>query len=346
MNASAWVLTLFLAIPAMTIQTGSAAYGAELRIYGDNGWKARVVLGQAGVVAAPVFLIMVGPDGRTNTEAFTAEKGEGTVSLGLTDGSYRYRVVDSDKKELLSGRFDLKTPFRLKWARVAFGEAVLEVVPAGRIPVQMTLSESGQPLQYRELTVARATNLTLSGLRPSVSYLLRVASGDYQRTLEFMTPPENTALGRPVFGTFRRLPESRFVDDSTPAITRVNDGIWGWYRGMAVSGELKREDQFVYINLEKDRALRSFTVVWHGLSYPRQYYLVVGTDGKLWKQIRRDSGKFMKRVAPDNSPVMVDTLETNVTAKYVGVIVPKGKGILGKSSYRNTLSLMEIEAYE
>lgn len=318
---------------------------AEFRIWGENGWIGEFSVEEPARKKKPfVLFVYSGPS--TNTELFLDDRPRYRFRLDLPDGQYGFSLLDGDRKLVTNGRFVLKTPFRIQIRKIDPRSAEVGISTAVFHLLGIRLEEKGRTVLKRALHVTNPRSVFLEDLEPSRDYVLTAEMDNYRTVHPFRTSSENAALGKPVFGTFRRFPESKFVDDSTPAITRVNDGVWGWYRGMAVSGELKSEDQFVYINLERDRKLRSFTVVWHAMAYPRLYYLVVGSDGKRWKKIPREAVRFVNRTAPDNSPVKVDTLETNLTARYVGVIVPKGKGVLGKGSFRNTLSLLEVEAYE
>lgn len=318
---------------------------SSFTITGSDGWNGVFEVKDPDAVKKPVILVMI-KNGTTNSSIFLESKKQYSVTLDLEDGNYDYFAYDGDKKLIENGKFNLRTPFVAAFKRVASDRIVMEIRPAGAIALVYILELSNRTVSRGITNISGITELKMDGLGHSSAYRLILSSGTYSKKADFITGPKNIALNKPVFGTFNRYPVSRFIDDSTPAMTRINDGRWEWLKGMAASGEVNSEEQFVYINLEKPSRLRSVTVVWHADYYPLTYYFVYGTDGKNWNVIKRDAGSFISRMVKDNTPVKIDEIRTNVEAGTIGIVIKKGEKIRSRLASRNYVELLEIEANE
>lgn len=336
-------LVLFTAIFVFLLNAG---HGISFAITGEDGWTAKIGFENPSALKTPVFFIVSDRNGMTNTEVLLRLSNELRVPMSLPDGEYFYSILDSRHEKLKSGRFVIKTPFRFVLRDSRSDSAVLEITSDDRVAVEIRFGSSNQAERSLRLTVLGKTNCSLAGLNSSSYYNAVISGPGYGKKFGFYTKPRNIALNKPVFGTFNRLPESRYVDDTTPAITRVNDGKWEWYRGMAASGELGSQGQFVYVNLEKTARVRSVKTVWHAFYHPGSYFIVYGTDGRKWQSLARNRRDFRDMIAPDNSPVKVDDAETGFNAQYVGIVINRGEKVYGKHSDKNYVELMELEVYE
>lgn len=178
------------------------------------------------------------------------------------------------------------------------------------------------------------------------SYALYDINGNLLEEGDFSSSEENLALFKPVSGSFNRFPESLFIDESTSVLTRVNDGKISWYDGMAVSGELTSAVQQIFLDLGSLQSFSEVFVTWSKNRYPLDYDLIYSTDGENWERISRSADDFFFSVAEDNSPLATDKIQTNLSARYVGIWIEENTEVISRLPGRTTVALMEIEVYE
>lgn len=318
---------------------------SSFRLTADDGWSAVIELNDPDALKKPLIFLFIRKN-ETNSFFFMDSRKLYEVKLDMEDGAYDYILMDGGKTALEKGGFILKTPFQAAFKKVGPDRVELEIGPDGNRQLKYALELSNRRIVQGTTNIGATTRLKLENLEPSSLYTLTLGVDAFKRKIVFITGPENVALNKPVFGTFNRLPVSRFIDDSTPALSRINDGKREWLSGMAVSGEVDSDEQFAYINLEKVCRLKSVSVVWHADYYPLKYYFVYGNDGKNWNVIRRDAGLFVPGAERDNTPVRVDVIRTNVEARTIGIVIKKGDKIRTRIASRNFVELLEIEAYE
>jgi len=318
---------------------------SRVRVFHEGGWYARVSLKEIGNVKTPVVLSVFN-ENDTNS-AFFLETGIVTdTRLALNDGSYRYRLFDANGKTLDSGDIELKTVFDVSIVSNVPGVVIFKLKSVEGVFIEGFLERDEETVGYRRLYFDGESNLSFDNLESGASYLARFSANGFIRFLRFESPRRNIALNNPVSGTFTRLPESRFVIDDTPAITRINDGNISWQSGMAVSGEVNSSEQFALIDLISVRNFEFVRVIWCANYYPLQYDFIYSVDGKSWKKVSRNGKEYINDIAPDNSPVKIDYFEIKERAKYVGVLVEKGSAIFARQRFRNYVRLMELEIYE
>lgn len=330
-----FLITIFLLVSASWVS-------AKVTAVCEGAWKARIVLDPASAAGGGPLLFEAEGQGGTAREMFFPGDD---VPLDLPDGSYRYRVSVSGRT-VESGSFDVLSPFTVTLVSALPDRAVFRVLARSPVFVEGYLLQGGNVADYKRFVAGGADTVTIEGLEPGTDYAAKFASEGYYRTLEFSTPRRNAALGRPVTGTFTRLPESRYADDSTPALVRANDGSFAWLSGSAVSGETTGADQYFVVNLIRPAALREIRVYWSGNAYPERYEFIWSGDGTNWQSLDRTRESFTAQIAPDNSPLEADDFFTNVTARYAGVLIKKNGRILSRQAGRSTAQIMEFEAYE
>ncbi|OHD57382.1 MAG: hypothetical protein A2Y33_07820 [Spirochaetes bacterium GWF1_51_8] len=311
----------------------------------QDGWVVSVRLENMKAIPKPLFL-KVFAKAVTNIQALIGDAAELTVSLPLPDGDYQYILTDANKKVLEKGTLSMKLPFHVKLLSAEPKKAVFELTAPGDMFIECYLYTNGQTAFYQRIELKKLGQAVFDGIPSGTSYKAEFKSKDFSMAQSFSTSLYNAALGKPVTGTFNRLPESQYVDDSTPAITRINDGLVEWYKGMAVSTELGMEPQWVIVNLLGKHHLKNFKVIWNANYYPFSYYIMHSMDGVKWEYFERKDTDLKKGLAQDNSPVMTDEVKVDFEAVYIGVWVDKDTAVHALQDYKNYVQLMELEAYE
>jgi len=282
----------------------------------------------------------------TNSAMMIGDSPEHTVPLTLPAGECAYQVKDANKKIIEQGKLSLSLPVDVKIKSVEPKKVTFSLSSAQDIFVECYLTTNNTIAHYQRIELKKQGEAVFSGLASGTEFKAEFKVKDTAFSKSFTTPLFNAALHKPVSGTFNRLPESKFVDDSTPAITRVNDGLVEWYKGMAVSTEVGMEAQYVIINLLGTHHLKSMKVTWNANYYPLSYYIMYSMDGVKWDYFERKEKDYQASAAPDNSPIRVDEFPVSFDAGYIGVWIDKNAAIHAHQDYKNYLQLMEIEAYE
>lgn len=310
-----------------------------------DGWDFTLSLTNLRYKTTP-FLFIISDLKNTNIQFVWNEGKEAKIHLNLDDGTYQYGFYDADKNLNESGSVKLLKPLRIKevFTGSESWQALFEPKILGIYNIKLTAK--GKVFLEKAVKIQSETNIILTNLLPDQNYQLILSGKQYQETVEFQTIPLNLALKKPVWGTFSRMPESKFIDDTSPALTRLNDGVIGWYSGMTMSDEIDRADQMAFINLEKRKDMRSFKVYWHASYCPVRFYFVYSTDGVAWFSLERSEKYYLSSIAKDSTPLFIDSFKTNINAQYIGVLVKKGETLKARRALRNYLGLMEIEAYE
>lgn len=331
---------LMIVLLGLAVQTH-----ALLNVTSSNGWYATLQVRDTAH-SFPLLLVIV-RDNFTNTEFILENQKSFSIRLDYPDGEYGYYLYDSQKKNLLDkGQFVLNTPFTVSMAAIDTDHVTVQISARKPVQIEAGLFSNDVLVEKRTVQAGERTRFGITNLAQNREYRLSLTTANYRLDRSFTTKKRNLALFKPVHGTFTRFPESRFVDDSTPAITRINDGQISWYKGMAVSEEVTAREQIALVNLESAMRLGQIRVVWHGLYYPLNYDFIYSDDGKVWKTVERKKSGFKTGIAPDNSPIVTDDFPVNISAKYIGVKVRKGQAIQTREKLRNFVELMEIEAYE
>ncbi len=331
------LMVLFLAV--------SIDFYGNVKLIGRDGWYAQVEINKSLFKNSPaVFLIY--NNQITNTLFLLEDDANRLFKLNIDDGLYDYVIYDIEKKVLEKGKLDLTEPFKFNIKTIGSDNIEVEINTKDYENIEASLLLSNKILNNKKLTVNKSNIIRFENLGSGTYYRLELTSNNYYKSKGFKTLLKNIALNKPVYGTFTKLPESRFVDDTTPVIRRINDGRLEWYKGMAVSGEVNSSDQYAFINLLGMEELKEIKVYWHAYYYPLKYSFYYSKDGTNWNYIERSTNQFSNNVAGDNTPLIIDDIMTNITAYYIGIIVKKGEKINNRLALRNYLELLEIEAYE
>jgi hypothetical protein len=311
-----------------------------------DGWIAEVEINKTAFKKKPILFLTYN-DKITNIEFFLEDTNHYQVKLNLPDGYYDYLIKDSEKNILEKGKLDLIPPFTINIKEIASDHIGVTAQAKSLEFIDAYLYLSNEMLTNQKVLFTQQKNaFDFFHLASGTLYTLECKAKNYLERKEFKTLLKNIALNKPVTGTFTKLPESKFVDDSSPVISRINDGKINWLSGMAASGEVNANEQYVFINLLKQSNLKEVKVYWHAYYNPLKYSFYFSLDGTNWNTIERSTNQWMKKIAPDNTPVIVDHLETNMSAQYIGIIIKKGEKIKNSLSLKNYLELLEIEAYE
>ena len=311
----------------------------------QDGWSAVLRLENMKALPKPVVFIIYNQS-ITNSALLIDDSQEHTVPLSLPEGECGYIVKDGNKKIIEQGKLSLKLPVDVKIKSVEPKKVVFSLASAQDVFVECCLTTNHIIAFYQRIELAKQGEAVFSGLPSGTEFTAEFKVKDVAFSKSFTTPLFNAALNKPISGTFNRLPESKFVDDSTPAITRVNDGLVEWYKGMAVSTEVGMENQYVIINLLGTHHLKSMKVIWNANYYPLSYYIMYSMDGVKWEYFERKDTGYKSSAAPDNSPIMADEFPVSFDAVFIGVWIDKNTSIHALQDYKNYVQLMEMEAYE
>jgi len=316
-----------------------------VRLNGKDGWYAEIEIEGKYLKKKP-FIFLIYNKFITNTEFLLQESKKHIVKLNLRDGDYQYSIFDFEKNIVEKGKLKLRTPFSIRIKKVFSDSALVEVETIENELINAIVYQDCKVISKKEKRFKGAYTFVFDNLPSGTNIFLEFSSGTYRERAEIRTPYSNIALKKPVYGTFTKLPESKFVDDSTPAITRVNDGRLEWLKGMVLSGEVNNANQYVFINLQRVSNIKSIKVYWNAHYYPLHYSFTYSRDGTNWLAMERNTNFYKNEIAGDNTPMVMDEINTNIEAYYIGIIIDKGTEIKTTQVLRNYVELLEIEAYE
>lgn len=318
---------------------------ADIQFRYENEWIVKIALSNFGEYEQPLILMLMNGD-ETNAEMFFMKDMEHEVVINLSDGSYTYLLSDMDDEVIESGNVDLVFPVDILMDSITSTSVNFQLETEESVFLECYIYDEMEKVQYKRFLLENSRVIEFEDLEPGMNYTFEFKVGDASRELSVVTPLINIVENMPVTGTFTRLPESKFVYDFTPAITRVNDGLIEWYRGMAVSGGISDEDQYLIIDLLEDKDLKLINLHWNANYYPLQYQVMYSSDGENWNFINRFTNQFTNYIASDFSPVILDSIKTNLNTRYIGLYIEEDTQINKKVLYRNYVQLMEFEAYE
>lgn len=221
----------------------------------------------------------------------------------------------------------------------ATGKVLLEDVRTGQVREWET--EKG-----REHSVA------IGNLRPRsfYRYTLKVRDRRGRTTTyppgKFRTRSFNIARGAPVIGSFRQLLPDQMTEDTRPALKRITDGRYDYFRGMATSGDLTDTYQWVQVDLGRTQEIESVETIWRGNAYPTNFALMVSENGKDWSYPGFSLNAFagLSERSERGDPLL--RLEVPVGGKkvrFVKIFIPKGRNYYTRSPSWRFVQLSEIE---
>ncbi len=166
--------------------------------------------------------------------------------------------------------------------------------------------------------------------------------------LNFTTPPLNYAINKKVSGTFNTVLSEAFFSKKSSVIKRITDGKMDYNSGMAISGDIDQEDQFVIIDLKNKQKIKKINVYWRALAYSKDYSIYISKDNKKWEKavgnISAANGKNIRGEKGD--PIKVNSITFNPTSgRYVKLFIKKGSKYHVKHKKWHFVQLMEIMVF-
>lgn len=195
----------------------------------------------------------------------------------------------------------------------------------------------------------------LLGLNPGEEYFYKIQARDDQDLVKvseiknFRLPSQNLARGKTVTGTFNYLPpHDSLVNQTKAVLSRVVDGLTGYFEGMATSGPIIGEDQQVTIDLGAIHPVNSIVSYWRALAYPESYCVKVSEDNinfrEIASKINAAQGAFSRSDAGD--PLRVISLNTGGTlARYIQIFIARNSPYYVKHPEWDFVQLMEVQVF-
>jgi len=196
---------------------------------------------------------------------------------------------------------------------------------------------------------------TLMGLDPEMNYYYKIKAQDASGNIywsnlhSFRSRSTDLALGKSVSGTFTELPPNDpYVNSIKDVLSRVTDGVTGYFEGMATSRSILNGDQLVTIDLGSTLPLNSIISYWRALAYPKSFSVRISDDNINWKEIssniNAESGAFSRSDAGD--PMRVVSIDAKgENARYVQIFILENSPFYVKHPEWDFVQLMEVQVY-
>gem|GEM_PF-4338853 len=194
---------------------------------------------------------------------------------------------------------------------------------------------------------------SMNGLNPNMQYTYRFIIYDkvgqaaiHEGTFE--TGLINVALHKPIIGTFSETFDTESPEGLDTAIARANDGNSSWLTGMATSGNIDEQEQFIQINLEQPIAIESVVVEWRQLAFSKQYDIYYSIDGTIWHPIGQNiNAEYgVPTYSKTGDPIIIHTTDAhNYTAQYVRLVCPQGSRYYVKHPEWHFVQIMEFKIF-
>lgn len=192
----------------------------------------------------------------------------------------------------------------------------------------------------------------LVGLEPGKTYFFKVKAWDannnmVESRINTLKPFKIVSRYRPVKGTFVALPPNdKYVNRTAPVLPRVVDGRTNYFDSMATSGSIRKDDQFVTVDLGSRKRVKAVITYWRALAYPESFEIRFSSNGRDWEKVvskvSAGDGAFARSDAGD--PMKVVNIEgKGKSARYVQVRIPKDSPIFAKHAIWDFVQLMEVE---
>lgn len=193
--------------------------------------------------------------------------------------------------------------------------------------------------------------LELKNLIPETIYYysleLKNTTGEHIKTgvFHFTTPVNNLALYKKVIGTFDQIPKDPFISRTTPVLNRITDGMLNYFHSMATSGKVKKNDQFIIIDMGKTIQFSRVFIYWHALACHKDYTISTSIDSKKWQiqaqKINARKGKSIK--GEKNVPVVFNEVSFKpIKARYIKLFIKKDSSFYVRSNSWDFVQLMEV----
>lgn len=196
--------------------------------------------------------------------------------------------------------------------------------------------------------------IQINGLQPDMSYHFRLTAYDndcheiISSDHEFTTMEDNIALHAMATGTFGECPDDKYIARDKGFLERVTDGNTSYFTGMATSGDVTLQDQFVVIDMGIIQPIDRIKVYWRRLAYSKDYSIKISNDGENWTVlalgINAEDG--IDELSDTGDPMKVVTTQgSGAKARFVQVFVPKGSDFFHKHEEWRFVQLMEVKVY-
>ncbi|MBI4777557.1 discoidin domain-containing protein [Candidatus Desantisbacteria bacterium] len=196
--------------------------------------------------------------------------------------------------------------------------------------------------------------ILLDGLQPDESYHFRLTAYDndchevISTDHKFTTMEDNIGLYMPVTGTFVECPDDKYISHDKGFLERITDGNTGYFTGMATSGDVTLQDQFVTIDMGTIQPVDRIKVYWRKLAYSKDYSIKLSDDGKSWTMLASgiNACDGIDELSDTGDPMkVIITQGGGVKARFVQVFVPCGSDFFHKHEEWRFVQLMEVKVY-
>lgn len=291
---------------------------------------------------------------------------EHSLSLyGLKKGTkYYFKIVSIISNEQITSpvfEFQLKGIAQLKLIRneiVKLEKNTAFVAWEYNRPVKNMIhySESNQQsfLMIENEKVEKNGVFKIKNLKPLTSYQYYLLGQIKDEKIEskinyFKTSEWNIAFNKPVKGTFTNyLRFDTLFDSNTDMLKRVTDNKLNYFTGMAVSGNVNQEEQYVVIELQQEYEIDKVIVYWRALSFSKDYSILISLDNKNWTVLadKIDAYQGLGMRGEKGDPIKYNVLDAqNQVARYVKILVKKDSAFYNKHRDWNFVQLMEVKVY-
>jgi len=194
--------------------------------------------------------------------------------------------------------------------------------------------------------------LTLTNLIPDTTYFYNIQlenkNGEKfkSKVFHFKTMELNLALNKPVYGTFTHLPDDRFVTKTKNPLQRITDGVLSYFSGLAQSGNIEKEDQYIIIDLEKKFKIKEIKIYWRALACSKNYSVYISKDKVKWEKIadKLNAKKGFNLTGVRGTPIKLNTVSIkSKTARYIKIFIPKNSPYFVKHKKWKFVQLIEVK---
>jgi hypothetical protein len=227
------------------------------------------------------------------------------------------------------------------------------------VPTTGEVKYGGKKVRSNKFKIVHTPLLT--GLTPGKEYYYQITARDRKgreivsKTLTFRTAENNIALGKVREGSFCHLPRDKYVKKTPPPLSRVTDGKICYFSGMAQSGNITEEAQFIILDFGKIERVGKIKIYWRELAYPKEWSLLGSRDKKKWFVIKKgiDSEKegALERCRSSTRPSVLTPCRVVTLSgggkkmRYLKLFIPKGAPLKVKYSQWEFVQLMEIKVF-